>query len=191
MSALRSLLENFDGGEGAPENDIRTQQIKATAYAEGYAAGEAAATAKLASNNNLLELLASRIDGALNALPEKLNGQLGEALKTVLEKILPNLSQRGFAEEAAAAVMKYADFSNVGAVVIKTAEGRGQDLSKALADMGCEHPIKVETDPDLSDSTIVAEWRNGGFEIDIDAAAKHAIDSLERFTSQPGKENQS
>ena len=88
--------------------------------------------------------------------------------------------------------MKYADFRNVGSVVVKTAEGRAENLSKALADMGCKHPIKVEADPGLSDATIVAEWENGGFEIDIDAAARHAIDSLGRLTSQPaGKENQS
>ncbi|MHA7873302.1 MAG: hypothetical protein ACX939_13210, partial [Hyphococcus sp.] len=68
MSPIASILENFDEDKGAAADngdDIRIQQARAAAYAEGLAAGEAAAAARQEAEQRFLDETAAQIERAL------------------------------------------------------------------------------------------------------------------------------
>lgn len=183
MSALRAILEDFDRGGVSHENEVRAQQLKAAAYAEGFAAAEAAAAARQASEQAILTAFAERVDEILANLPVTLGEQFCEALKTVLEKALPALSEKGFAGEVAASVMKYADFSNTGRIVVKAPESRVAEIKAAFSELNGGKGIIVEADPDLAGAAVTAAWENGGLDIDVDAFVALAIKSLGNYVT--------
>jgi flagellar biosynthesis/type III secretory pathway protein FliH len=186
VSALKSLLEDFEAGGASlgSAGDIHTQQVKAMAYSEGYAAGVAAAEVKEQEGNDFFNMAATRLNDVLADLPNRLNEQLGEALVAVMQKVLPALAAEGFAQETAAAILKQTDLGNPGSVVVKASKDRIEQLTKAFAELGAEQSVTVEVDPALSGSTVTAFWKNAGLEMDIDMAVKESLGRLESFISQ-------
>ena len=137
MNALNVVLERFDGEYGADGNlssdpkTSRAEQEKAAAYAEGYAAGQASEKANATSDLEFLVFAATQIEEALATLPNQLHAQLCESLITVLQNILPALSEHGLADEVAAAVMKNAAIKSPGSLTIKAAPEQTELLAKA------------------------------------------------------------
>ncbi len=186
MSALRPILEDFDIGadSAAAGVDVHTQKIKAAAYEEGFAAGKAMEAAQIEDDNAFFAQAASQLQVALSDLPTKLNMQLGEALVSVLQKVLPALSSKGFAQETATAILTHADVSNPGAVIVKVSEARVEQLTAALAEQGADKTVTIEIDPTLVGSTVSVFWKNAGLEMDIDQAVNASLASLENYLSQ-------
>jgi len=184
MSQLASILENFDAESHGGAEDVRSQQLKAAAYAEGFAAGEAAAASKQEEEQAFHYAAASEVRRLIDAIPKQLNEQLGETVSAIMHKVLPALVEKGFASEAAAAVSDHVVADKCGAIVVKTSAERVSDLEKAFASADSALSLRVEADPNMTGSVIAATWENGGLEMDLDAAASKVLDILDQYVSQ-------
>ena len=71
MSALRLILEDFEVGGASPgaAGGVRSQQAQAAAYAEGYAAGIAAAAEKQQQDSDFFDAAAAQLNDVLTNLP--------------------------------------------------------------------------------------------------------------------------
>lgn len=190
MNALRSILEDFEppvGADGA--DDVRSQQFKAAAYAEGLIAGKAAASAEFDAEKEFLADAVAQIGHALNDLPGRLNEQLGEALGAILHKTLPALAAKGFADEAVAAVLKNISTDDCGTIVVKTSAERVDALKDAFAGLEEEQRFQVEADPEFTGLMAAASWKSAGFVLNVDAGVKQTLEILDNFLSQPRKED--
>jgi len=184
MSAFSAILERFDAPDFGAGDDARTQQLKAAAYSAGYAAGEAAAAAQAKSDADLLVHLKAALDGALAGMPGELNAQLAAALRAVIQKTLPAIAEKGFAEEFAASVIKHVDFSKGVRLSVRAAPGRMNTLETAFATFKNRVSISFEEDAALPDDAVVAQWKDSGFEFNAQAAIDEIVKALELCISQ-------
>ena len=189
MSQLASILENFDTGSHGGAGDVRSQQLKAGAYAEGFAAGEAAAASKQEEEQAFHYGAASEVRRLIDAIPEQLNEQLGETVSAIMHKVLPAVAAKGFASEAAAAVTDHVIADKCGGIVVKTSAERVGDLEEAFASTDSALSLCIEADPTMTGSVITATWENGGLEMNLDAAASKVLDILDQYVSQFKEEN--
>lgn len=189
MSQLASILENFEAGNHGGAGDVRSQQLKAGAYAEGFAAGEAAIAAKQEEEQAFQFAAAAEVRRMIDALPQQLNEQLAEATAAIMHKVLPSLAAKGFASEAAAAIVDNVIADKCGEVVVKTSADRLDDVKAAFAGADEGLSLRVEADPGMTGSVIAATWKNGGLEMDIDAAASKVLGILDQYLSQFKEEN--
>lgn len=190
MSALNSILENFEPVDAGAndEGDVRSQQLKAAAYAEGFSAGEAAAKTKHDAESAFFAEAADQISQALGAMPQRLNEQLAEALSAIMHKTLPTLAAKGFADEVTAAVIEQVNTENCGSLVIKTSEERLADLTAAFEAFGDDQSVRVEADPAFSGSMVAASWESAGLDMDVEAVAQSVLEALDKYLSQFRKE---
>ena len=189
MSQLASILENFEAGPHGAGEDVRSQQLKAAAYAEGRAAGEAAAANKQEEEQAFHFAAAAEVRRIIDSIPVQLNEQLAEATSAIIHKILPALAAKGFASEAAAAVTDHVITDKCGMVVVKTSAERLEDVKAAFAGADDALSLRIEADTAMSGSVIAATWENGGLEMDLDAAASKVLDILDQYLSQFKEEN--
>ena len=186
MSALRAILEDFEGAAApAAEGEaVHIQQMKAGAYAEGYAAGEAAATARRGADDEFLQHAMRSLDKAFDAMSANMQAEFCEALRAVIEKVFPSLAEAGFADAAAAAVLKAAHFGDGEGIVVRAAPNRKAVLEQAFSAYGAGKTASVEADPDLGDLAVTAEWRDAGVEVDFEAAIQQSLAALETTVQQ-------
>lgn len=191
MSALSVILEDFEatsvgqaGGGIAEENSARVQQMRAAAYAEGYAAGEAAAAARRETDAQLLKTVAENIENALHDSSGRLKVQFCEALKTAIEKIFPPLAEKGFADAAALAVAETMHVNGTDEIVLNVAPARKAMVEQALSLYCDEKAVSVESDASLPELAAKAAWRNAGIELDFGAAIEQSLSALENTIIQ-------
>ncbi|MEO1242605.1 MAG: hypothetical protein AAFX54_11915 [Pseudomonadota bacterium] len=190
MSALNSILENFepDAGPANGADDVRSQQLKAAAYAEGFSAGEAAAKAKHDTESAFFAEAADQISQALGAMPQRLNEQLAEALSAIMHKTLPTLAAKGFADEVTVAVLEHVDTEKCGSLVIKTSTERVDELTAPFAAFNDDQRVRIEADPELSGSMVAASWESAGLDMDVETVAQNVLKALDKYVSQFKKE---
>ncbi len=191
MTALNVVLERFDDAEKALSemprgggNDARAQQQHAAAYAEGYAAGEAAATAKSQPQVDFLKSVAEALENKVVNFQSQADASLCDGLAAILSKAFPVLSEKGFAVEAASVLAQTqigsADFS----ITVKAAPDRIELLRDAVAGFGEDARIAAEEDAGLSGAKVVAEWENGGMEFDTNRVIEQCLAALEKAAQQ-------
>jgi len=190
VSALKVILEDFEvsGLTVGVEGDVGSQKARAADYAEGFAAGAAAAAEKQQLDTAFFDATAAQLNKVLTDLPAELNQQLGEVLVTLIQKTLPVLAEKGFAQETATAVLNYADFGEPGTVIVKASKERAEQLTESFVRLGAENTVTIEVDPELSGSTVTAFWKHGGLEMDVDMAVRKSLECLECFASQSKEE---
>ena len=112
MKSLSAVLENFDSETGQlPEGlDVRSQQLKAKAYAEGFAAGEAAAQSKLEEQNMFIESIVDKLDREFAAIQLDQVHEFTISLKKLITAIFPVLAEKGLLIEAQSALEKRQSF---------------------------------------------------------------------------------
>ncbi|CAK9042017.1 Flagellar M-ring protein [Durusdinium trenchii] len=182
-----ATLSQGRGGANGGE-DVRTQQLKAAAYAEGFSAGEAAAKAKYEANAAFLAEATGQIGQVLQGLPDHLAEQLGEALGAILHKTLPTLAQKGFAEEAVAAVVKHIDMDNCGSLLVKTSPECVDELTAAFAALGDEERFCIEADAAFAGSMVTASWERAGLEMNIEAVVQGTFETFDKYLSHAKEE---
>ncbi len=190
MNALSSILENFEPSSSADgAEDVRSQQFKAAAYAEGVAAGKAAAAAEYEAERVFLDRAIEQVGQALNDLPNQLNGQIGEALSAILHKTLPSLAARGFADEAVGAVLKNINTDDCGAIVVKTSAENVEKLEEIFGQQAQGKRVQIESDPTFKGAMVSANWKSAGLTMDVESTASQMLEMLDNFVSHPNKEN--
>jgi len=190
VNALSSILENFEPSanvDGA--EDVRSQQLKAAAYAEGVAAGKATAAAEYEAERVFLERAIEQVGQVLNAVPDQINGQIGEALGAILHKTLPTLAEKGFADEAVGAVLKNIDTNDCGSIVVTTSAENVDSLKEIFASLEQGEHVQVESDPTFKGAMVAANWNSAGLTMNVDAAVSQLLEIFDSFVSHPKKEN--
>ncbi len=190
MNALSSILENFEPAantDGA--EDVRSQQFKAAAYAEGVAAGKTAAAAEYEAERVFLERAIEQVGQVLNDLPNQLNGQIGEALGSILHKTLPILAEKGFADEAVGAVLKNIDTNDCGTINVTTSAENVDALKEIFSSLEQGQYFQIESDPSFKGAMVAANWKSAGLTMNVDSAASQMLEILDNFVSHPNKEN--
>lgn len=182
MSAALLKLERFDGASllaGPAEHDVKTQQARAEAYSEGYAAGVASASAKTGERERLMASVAALIEAEASAAPVRLQEQAVAATRVIIEKIFPTLTRAGFAVEAAAALSSLMKTGASPMLQITTSPEHAKSLAALLKDMSPDAAISVRGDADITDAAAKADWTGGGVEFDLDRAAAQCLAALE------------
>ena len=191
MSALSVILEDFEApgfgqadGDTAQENSARAQQMRAAAYAEGYAAGEAAAAVRRETDAQLFNTVAVTIENALNDTSGRLKIQFCDALKTAIEKIFPPLAEKGFPDAVASAITETIRINGTDEIVLTVAPSRKAPVEQALSLHCAEKAVSVEADASLSELAAKAVWRDAGIELDFGAAIEQSLSALENTITQ-------
>lgn len=189
MSPLTAILEDFEDLGGRGVADAHMQSIKSAAYAEGYAAGEAAAASQTGLNQQALDHAALQLNTAFTDLSGQVKVQFCCALKTAIEKVFPMLAEKGFAEACAAAVVEAAVVGEDGKVSLKVAPSREELLKSAFLRLGLDNNVTIEADAALSELEVKADWDNAGLELDFDAAIQQSLSALENTIAQINDRN--
>lgn len=182
MSAALLKLERFDAPPqigGPADNDVRKQQARAEAYAEGYSAGIAATSAKAGEREKLIAAIAALLETEAFDAPHRLQERAVGAVRVILETIFPTLSRAGFAVEAAAALSSLAKDSAPSSLKIATALEHAKALEILIKEISPAAAIAVKADPDITGAAAKAEWTGGGVEFDLDSAGAQCLAALE------------
>ncbi len=181
MSENVMILEQFDDGAGGLDPaSVRAQQERAADYAEGFAAGEAAALSRAMEQNKQLQIAADALEQKLAAFDDTAAAYLCEALAAAVAKIFPALTEKGFAQEAAAAMDDIVQKSDAARVVVKTAPDKLETVNAAISALPIASRATVVEDETLSGFEIRAEWSHGGIAVDTEKATALFIASLEQ-----------
>ncbi len=191
MTALNVVLERFDDAEkmlsGIPnggENDARAQQEHVAAYAEGYAAGEAATQEKIQPQVDFLKSVAEVLESKVANFQSQADASLCDGVAAILSKAFPALSEKGFAVEAANVLVQTRVGSADLSVTVKTASDHIELLRDAVADLGESARIIVEEDAGLSGATVIADWDYGGMDFDTNKVIEQCLAALEKAAQQ-------
>ena len=124
MSALSAILEDFEPASTANGGEsVFSQRLKAAAYAEGFAAGEAAAMAKVENNNTYLESVANDLQ---KVLEEEDNRQMDHFLKRAFETLKSagikknqiEIKTRVWGHDVCSAILEEADSGRHGTIMV-------------------------------------------------------------------------
>lgn len=196
MSALKAFLEDFErppapapaSAASATADDGRIKAVASDAYAEGYAAGQAAAASQTNANHQALDNAAVQLNAAFADLSSQVRVQFCDALKAAIEKVFPVLAEKGFAETCAAAVADAAGLDETAAagarVTIRTAPSQAEPLQAAFSRLNLENAVRITADAALSETEVKADWDSAGIELDVDAAIRQSLDALEHTIAQ-------
>ena len=185
MTGAIAFLERFDDGvNGADPLRIREDERRAADYAEGYAAGEAAALARAAEQNEQLQRAASALEQKLTEFDDNAAGLLCDALASAAAKVFPALAEKGFAYEAAVSLNDIVAPEGKAKLVIKTAPGRDENVRAAVNGLDIGDRTTVAEDDELSNLAIRAEWNGGGVNFDTEKAISIFIASLEKVVGE-------
>jgi|GEM_PF-3027537 len=190
MTGLSLVLERFDdaekvlSGAGGGGDSVREQQERATAYAEGYAAGEAATHSSSDKHAEVLKSITEALEEKVADFHHHANASLCDGLASIISKVFPALSEKGFAAEAASVLAQMQLGSGEFSISVKAAPDHIELLREAVADMCDSGHIVVEEDISLSDTKIIAQWEHGGVEFDTDEMIQQCLASLEKAAQQ-------
>lgn len=181
MTLLNVVLENFDGElvKDGQSNDVRLQQAKAAAYAEGFTAGETAATARYQSESDFVAKAVEAIKGDFESVRDEQTAEVCDAFKQLVEKIFPGLAEIGFAEEAAATIRRINSFKFNGTATISVAPARVDLIEKIIADAGGNQMISVKDDDAQSTLALSARWESAGMDFDLEQSMTECLKALE------------
>lgn len=181
MTGAIAFLERFDDCvNGADPMRSREQERRAADYAEGYAAGEAAALSRAAEQNEQLRRAATALDQKLTEFDNNAAGLLCDALASAAVKIFPMLAEKGFAHEAAVSLNEIVTAEDKSELVIKTAPNKDENVRVAMTGLDIADRSTVVEDDALSGLTIGAEWNGGGVNFDTEKAISIFVASLEK-----------
>ena len=185
MTSAIAFFERFDDGvNGADPMRSREQERREADYAEGFAAGEAAALSRAMEQNEQLRRAASALERKLEEFDNTAAGVLCDALASAAAKIFPALAEKGFAQEAAVSLNEIAASENTAELVIKTAPGKDEHARAAISGLEIAERSTVVEDEQLSGLAIGAEWRGGGVNFDTEKAISMFIASLEQVAGE-------
>ena len=169
-----ALLEEFapaPAAAGSPQAAWR--EGHAAGLAEGRAAARTADAAALSALVGALDRVAAEV-GALRAARAE---GIGAALRATVERLCPALADAAFSATVAAQVEAALERAPGGLSVIVSEEGAAL-LAAACPDWEARG-IALDADDALAPHAARIRWRDGGAEIDLDAAAE-AILALAR-----------
>ncbi|CAK9039492.1 Flagellar biosynthetic protein FliP [Durusdinium trenchii] len=147
--------------------------------ASASAEGEEPATLTAAEPPDAIEALKGLASEKTDETATLIKAWLEEdALGAILHKTLPTLAQKGFAEEAVAAVVKHIDMDNCGSLLVKTSPECVDELTAAFAALGDEERFCIEADAAFAGSMVTASWERAGLEMNIEAGEEAPV--LER-----------
>ena len=166
---------------GGDEQDVFAQRIKAEAYAEGFAAGEANANAQQENDLKFLNGVSDAIETCVDSFSAQIDARICDALRVLLERAFPKISECGFAVEAIDAVKQAIVVSQKPTINVNVSPDRVPLLTEMLGREGLSESIKLSPDPSKTNSQATIEWSNAGFDMDIDKTCEHLLDMLERI----------
>ncbi len=190
MTGMSFVLERFDDVEttlsGASDDgeNIRGQQERALAYAEGFAAGEATARAKSDQNIQTLKSVTEALEEKVADFHRHADASLCDGVASIISKVFPALTEKGFAAEAAAELAQTQIGSGDFSISVKAAPDHIELLRETIADLCDSGRIVVEEDPNLSNTKVVAQWEGGGIEFDADEMIQQCMGQLEKAAQQ-------
>lgn len=200
MRSLGLVLERFDafdrrtnrdGAEDISGESVLIQRARAEAYSEGYAAGQAVATATADEQEQLLVETCKALEAALTEIPDRLNRQTGKAFKIILEKIFPALASSHFAEEAAAVFSRIQIVTEIDEIKIAAPLDKVDALKATLEELAASEKFNVTADPALKGAVAKASWQGGGTEFNMDQAISDCVKALETVFEITGSREES
>lgn len=190
MSFAPVTLEQFADATllgGAAPGDIDPQ----TAYLEGFAAGEAEALQRLSEAERAFIDAATSLDSALKALRPSSERALAEALETLFAALLPALTERGFASEAAGAVARAFAGDREAKLTIVAHPTQAAALAESLAKLPNAPGLEIAPDESVAAASARVVCGRGGLEFDLGAAAEACLAALTAATGALKNGNQS
>ncbi|MGE0409304.1 MAG: hypothetical protein AB7P23_08595 [Amphiplicatus sp.] len=198
MSASLLKLERFDAPDAGPDEAIAAasgnvfeQRLRAEAFAEGFAAGQAAAAREAGEQGALANFVAAAIEGATDLLSQNLTHDAGAALKSILERIFPVLAEKGFAAEAAVILTNAAKNSGGRILEISAPPDKTEALERLLNKSAPGASFSVKPDSTLKGAVARAVWLGGGLDVDLDQAASECLAALEAALNELESERRS
>lgn len=178
------LLERFDAQSSfcalpgaASDSEKRARE---EAYSAGFAAGQAAAANAAHEHDALLAAAANALATEYNDAPQRIAREAADALKIILERLAPALSEAGFATEAAAAFVRLARETGAPSLEVFAAPDHVEELRAAIGRRIEDGAIGVAADSELTGSAARASWNCGGIEVDLDRTVNECLAALER-----------
>lgn len=148
------------------------------AYLEGFAAGEAAALARFAEAERAFADAAQSLDETLQALKPASERALAEALETVLSALLPMMTQRGFATEAASVIARAFAGGSPATVTITAPPAQIEALAAALSAMPGAPVFEMQADETAPAASARVACGKGGLDFDLTAATEACLAAL-------------
>lgn len=148
------------------------------AYLEGVAAGEAAALARLSEAERAFLDAAQSLDSALHGLKPASERALAEAIETILAALLPTLTERGFATEAAGAISRAFAGNSRAQVTIAANPAQAEALTSALSAAPGAPAFIIEANEAVAVAAARIQCGKGGLDFDLDAAVNACLAAL-------------
>ncbi len=178
MSFAAVTLEQF-AAASFPAGGMEFPQVDPKeAYLEGFQAGEAAALQRLNEAERAFVDAAVSLDEALRALKPASERALAEALETLFAALLPALTERGFAPEAASAIARAFAGRSEQKVTIAAHPGQIEALAAALHSAPGAPAFELAPDDTLSTAAARVQCGRGGLDFDLSAAAAACLAAL-------------
>lgn len=184
MSENVLIFEQFDDAAGNDPASIRAQQERAADYAEGFAAGEAAALSRAMEQNGQLQRAADALNAKLAAFDDTAASFLCDALADTIAKVFPALTANGFTHEMVAALSEFAEKNDSASLVVRANPASMETINAAISTMSIAARTEIIADETLTDFEIRASWDHGGVTIDTEKATARFIASLEKATQE-------
>lgn len=177
MSFAAVTLEQF--ADATLLGDIGAEPVDPqAAYLEGFAAGEAAALARLAEAERAFVDAAQSLDDSLRALKPSSERALAEALQTVIAALLPTLAERGFAAEAAGAVARAFAGKTLPKAIIVAHPDQVEALAGALSAAPGAPTFDIQADESAPAASARILCGKGGLDFDLNAATEACLAAL-------------
>lgn len=180
MSENVLTFEQFDDAIASDPAAVRVQRERAATYAEGFAAGEAAALSRAMEQNIQLQRAADALNAKLSAFDRTAASCLCNALADAVAKIFPALTANGFTHEMNAALTEFANKNDTATLVVSTSPASLETVSAAISAMAIAERTQTVADEALTEFEVRAAWNHGGVTIDTEKATASFIASLEK-----------
>ena len=186
---MRSNVLIFEQFDDAAMAGAGAQKARAAEYAEGFAAGEAAALARATEQNHQLQAVTEAINAKLTEFDSAAAAALSEALADAVKAVLPALSRKYSAKEAVATLTDIFSNNENATLPIRIAPAILDIVSAAISASPLATRATVKADDTLSEDEIRAQWEHGGVTIDTEKAIAGFVAMLEEATEQLKDEN--
>lgn len=146
----------------------------------GYAAGAAAAGAE---HKAILALATEAVERAMQQQADAeatLRRDVSTVIRASLGAMAPGLLERGYLDDAAAALEAWASDAAAAGGVLFVAPDACDAVKTALSDHPTLATLAVEGDPSMSRFQVRFEWRSGLAEFDPEAAAEQALAIIDK-----------
>ncbi|MEM8935797.1 MAG: hypothetical protein AAGC77_05265 [Pseudomonadota bacterium] len=186
MTHQALILEEFGAAGGGLAAEF--EQARNDAYAEGFAAGKASAAEQAAIDAGIVEAVERALQASDESLRAQANLELGRALHSVLSQIMPALANKGFAQETANIVRDLNNTHAAPKIELRTSAEQFSRVANALEQAGLQERASAAEDPVLSGAVAIAEWEDGGIEINLDDAVKQILSALDGYVGAEERE---